>query len=85
MCEMGFFEFVNIIKCKNFQKTEVWHSIVPAISKEHDTNTFILFSFLIRGGAQSPKILFQPFGPQFGLKIRGGPSPRSANDTIYRD
>ena len=40
----------------------------------------------IRVGAQSPKnIFFQPFGPQFGLKIRGGrgppgPSPRSATD-----
>ena len=31
------------------------------------------------GGAVSPKNLFSPFGPQFGLKIRGGaPSPRSA-------
>ena len=31
------------------------------------------------GGDQSPKIFFQPFGPQFGLKIRGaGPSPRFA-------
>ena len=34
-------------------------------------------------GDQSPKNFFQPFGPQFGLKIRGclsppGPSPRSA-------
>ena len=28
---------------KNFQKIEAWHGIVPAISKEHATNTFILF------------------------------------------
>ena len=27
---------------------EVWHSIVPAISKEHDTNTFILLSFNLK-------------------------------------
>ena len=35
----------------------------------------------ISGGGedQSPKIFFQPFGPQFGLKIRrAGPSPRFA-------
>ena len=33
------------------------------------------------GGGQSPKKLFGPFGPQFGLKKRGGgagPSPGSA-------
>ena len=31
------------------------------------------------GGGQSPKIFFQPFGPQFGLKKRGGgPPPRFA-------
>ena len=30
------------------------------------------------GGGFSKKIFFQPFRPQFGLKIRGGPSPRSA-------
>ena len=40
----------------------------------------------IRGG-RSQKKLFQPFGPQFGLKIKGGlaplcPSPRSA--TVQR-
>ena len=29
----------------------------------------------IRGGGQSPKNFFQPFGPQFGLKIRVGPGP----------
>ena len=35
---------------------------------------------LDKGGAQSPKkiTLFHPFGLQFGLKIRGGPSPGSA-------
>ena len=27
------------------------------------------------GGGQSPKKFFQPFGPQFGLKIRGAPGP----------
>ena len=27
------------------------------------------------GGGQSPKITFQPFTPQFGLKIRGEPGP----------
>ena len=26
----------------------------------------------IRGGPQSQKNFFRPFGPQFGLKIRGG-------------
>lgn len=25
-----------------------------------------------RAGGQTPKKFFQPFGPQFGLKIRGG-------------
>ena len=29
------------------------------------------------GGGQSPKKFVWPFGPQFGLKIRGGPSCRS--------
>ena len=36
----------------------------------------------IRGGGQSQKFFFRPFGPHFGLKIRGagspGPSPGSA-------
>ena len=27
---------------------------------------------VILGGGQSPKKFVQPFGPQFGLKIRGG-------------
>ena len=27
----------------------------------------------IRAGGQTPKKIFQPFGPQFGLKIRGDP------------
>ena len=36
-------------------------------------------------GRRSPKNFFRPFGPQFGLKIRGapgppGPSPGSATD-----
>ena len=31
----------------------------------------------IRGGGGSQKTFFRPFGPQFGLKIRG-PSPGSA-------
>ena len=29
------------------------------------------------GGGRSQKIVFRPFGPQFGLQIRGGPSPGS--------
>ena len=37
-------------------------------------------------GARSPKIFFRPFGPPFGLKIRGGegagPSPGSASKEI---
>ena len=32
------------------------------------------------GGAGVSKKNFQPFGPQFGLKIRGGPSPGSATE-----
>ena len=35
-----------------------------------------------RGGAGLPPIFFRPFGPQFGLKIRGR-SPRSAT-VIYK-
>ena len=27
----------------------------------------------IRAGGQTPKKIFQPFGPQFSLKIRGDP------------
>ena len=35
------------------------------------------------GGAVSKKMFFRPFGPQFGLKIRGaGPFPGSA--TVIR-
>ena len=33
-----------------------------------------------KGGGRSQKKLFRPFGPQFGLKIRGGASPRSATE-----
>ena len=41
------------------------------------------------GGGRSPKENFRPFGPQFGLKMRGGggggggadPSPKSATET----
>ena len=29
------------------------------------------------GGRRSPKTFFQPFGPQFGLKIRGAGVPRA--------
>ena len=29
----------------------------------------------IRAGGQTPKKFFRPFGPQFGLKIRGGTLP----------
>ena len=29
----------------------------------------------IREGVRSLKKLFRPFGPQFGLKIKGSPSP----------
>ena len=29
------------------------------------------------GGAGLPKIFFRAFGPQFGLKVRGGPGPPS--------
>ena len=41
--------------------------------------------FEIRGGGRSPKMFFRPFGPLFGLKIRGdrgppGPSPGSATE-----
>ena len=38
---------------------------------------------LDKGGAQSPKkiTLFHPFGQQFGLKIRGGPSPGSVTSS----
>ena len=37
-----------------------------------------------KGGAQSLKTFFQPFGPQFALTIRGaGPSPRSATGDIH--
>ena len=35
----------------------------------------------IRAGGQTPKKFFQPFGPQFGLKIRGGPSPGSDTES----
>ena len=39
-------------------------------------------------GGFGPPIFFQPFGPQFGLWIRGGlgpldPSPRSATATVH--
>ena len=34
----------------------------------------------IRGGAVSRKKRFRPLGPQFGLKLRGAPSPGSTND-----
>ena len=35
----------------------------------------------LRGaGGVSPKNLFQPFGPQFGVKIREDPSPGSVTD-----
>ena len=39
------------------------------------------------GGGGLPKTLFQPFEPQFGLKIRGlpgppGPLPRSATANV---
>ena len=39
---------------------------------------------LRQGWGWSPKTIFRPFGPQFGLKIRGGGSPGSATvlDTI---
>ena len=41
------------------------------------------------GGGGSPKILFRPFGPQFGLKVRGcrapaGPSLGSATEINSR-
>ena len=42
-----------------------------------------------KGRAQSQKKLFRPFGPQFGLKIRGGgqapmgSSPGSATGICY--
>ena len=41
------------------------------------------------GGAWSPKKNFQPFGPQFNLKIRGGvappgPSPESATRNVCK-
>ena len=32
------------------------------------------------GGGDRQKKFFRPFGPQFGLKIKGGPSPGSATD-----
>ena len=35
----------------------------------------------IRAGGQTSKNFFQPFGPQFGLKIRGGPSPGSDTES----
>ena len=40
------------------------------------------------GAAKSPKIFFRPFGPQFGLWIRGGPGPlgpypRSVTATVH--
>ena len=35
----------------------------------------------IRAGGQTPKKFFQHFGPQFGLKIRGGPSPGSDTES----
>ena len=36
------------------------------------------------GGGRSPKTIFWPFGPQFGLKIRGGgPYPGSATAKLY--
>ena len=31
---------------------------------------------LDKGGGRSPKTFFLPFGPQFGLKIRGGVGTR---------
>ena len=31
----------------------------------------------IRGGSWPQKIFFRPFGPHFGLKIRGGQGPPS--------
>ena len=36
------------------------------------------------GGGWSPKRIFWPFGPQFGLKISGGgdPSPGSATEYL---
>ena len=43
--EKGYFKFVNVFKRKDFEKSKVWHSIVPAISKEHAANTSIQFSF----------------------------------------
>ena len=33
-------------------------------------------------GSGVSKIFFQPFGPHFGRKIRGGPSPGSATATL---
>ena len=35
----------------------------------------------IRAGGQTQKKFFQPFGPQFGLKIRGGLSPGSDTES----
>ena len=29
------------------------------------------------GGGEVSKIFFKPFGPQFGLKISGGPAPQT--------
>ena len=39
-----------------------------------------------RGAPRGPKFFFRPFGPQFGLKIKGGappgPSPGSATEVV---
>ena len=38
----------------------------------------------IRAGGQTPKKFFQPFGPQFGLKIwGGGASPGSSTESDH--
>ena len=38
-------KFVNIFESENFQKIEIVHSNVPAMSKEYAMYTSILFTF----------------------------------------
>ena len=37
-------EICKYFKCENFEKSEVWCSIISAMSKEHATNIFVLLS-----------------------------------------
>ena len=57
------------------------------LSPKSDQYPVVDLDFQIRGGPVSKKF-FRPFGPQFGLRIKGGggppdPSPGSATDINF--